>query len=206
MDYFEELEKLLNRSEELYQEEIDLLDEKEKEIKKVEENFSQRNKENIRDILVKKREIRKSLFNASLFKVNVFGPAFARVISQYEGEEYEFCYRQIDMDLFLFYELYFIAPITLDKTVSDEKDLRSNPDVLMFPTVNGPISLFDYNNNGMLVDKDYGKFNYLNDFAKYIINYRMNNIYCDSDLDMLASEFLKLKANEINTRRKLILK
>lgn len=208
MDYFKKLEDLSEESKELYKKKSKLIDDKEKEIARVEQKFEQKMddcREEISSNEAKRRNIKSKIWETSFFDLEKMAYAMASIVSQYEGEKYAYNQLYIDIDNNLFDEINCIAPCTLDLYDSriNRKNLMENSDVLILPNTEKSICLLRFDINQELVNIDYGKFKYLEDFVKFVINYRLSTgMYYDYCLGDLVNSFLLLKSDEIKSRKK----
>lgn len=193
MDYFAEIKKLKQELEKLHN-------------KDVLNNYVGGKSDNQINALEDKiKNLEELIVNASNLNFELMGSVMSNIVTMFEEERYEFysTYISVLKDDEMQYEtMYFIAPCILNKSGLTWDFLTSYPDILVFYNERYEKSV-NFLRNKELQRLDYGKFDYLSDFIKYVINYKLNNnvkIYVDN-IEIIMDEFIELNINEINNRK-----
>lgn len=209
IDYFKELEKLEEQNSKLSKEYAKLYFQREnlkvenKELDLEIENFNKIKA----PVYEKLSELRLSIVNASELDFELMGYYMANVISVFEKESYEFYASYFDVsktDDEQYETKYFIAPCTLNKSGLTYDFLVQSKDIIVFDNSRYKkiIRFYDFLISRKIHGLDYGRFDYLSDFVKYVINYKLNfNVDIDLDnIPEIMDEFVKIKEKQMKLK------
>lgn len=191
MDYEGRLEKLFNDEKRLVGKLEELEEQRNRKIQEAITSINQKYfrmiQENESELSLMRWEIAtiiSKITEANVFCLDEIGPIMAQIMSKKEGAQYIFERLDFDEDF-----VYMIRP-TEEKLITDRN-------IIVFDgkMVEGHIIIF-YNANSKL-SFDFGRFDYLKDFIKMIMEYRLENgnpLKClnitDEELEMLRDKFL----------------
>ena len=211
MDYFDRMKNLSREMADLCESTVDLGVLKHKSISFSPNTVSRIDEYNrkIKNLEAKMDKLRKQILDASFLDFEMMGSAMANIVSVFEQKRYEF-YNTYINELSSGEEVcetkYFVAPCTLNKFGLDWDFLVNSVDILLFnnDNYNKKVRFVNYVGSKEIKVLDYGKFSYLDDFVKYVINYKLNyNIDINrNNIEEIADEFLELKKEEIDKRSK----
>lgn len=133
------------------------------------------------------------------------GSAMVSIVTIFEQERYDFYSMYINASNLreeVYETKYFIAPCTLNKCGLTWDFLVNSIDILLINNDNykRKIRFVNFIGNREIKVLNFGRFSYLDDFIKYVINYKLNhnvNINKDS-IEEIVDKFLGLKQEEID--------
>lgn len=214
MNYFEEIAKLEKEAWKTSDKYVKLYIQREKtkgKDKDLDLKLDVQRKENniIHDKL---KQLKVSVVEASYLNFEMMGKIFARIVTLFEVESYEFSslYLNVVSGNEEFYEnVYFIAPCTLNKTCLTYDFLLNSKDILILCNDGNRERkrFIDFQLNRKIQGQDYGRFNYLGEFIMYIINCKLNynvDIENANNIEKLFNEFVELHKNDIEKKREKI--